>query len=864
MCFSSFLSIGPDLQQVYGLTDEELAKLQKDARRVKNRQHDDDDDDIDDKEQVDDDDDDDDDEEASSSSSTSIDGEITGPGGDDDDDNDSDVSSNVGRGEALDAPTRRLAVLKCDWDRLTAVDLLYVLRSYTPPGGTVHNVTIYPSDFGIERMNEEELRAPDVFAAVDDEARAEIDQVKSDKSGFDLEERVEAPRDDAPALNDTAATRAAASAGKHIVQDDADEERHAEANVGDEEENEHFDENDSDGESGNSGEFEFEEENDDISDSVDTDASDDSSDLAMKELFEGAVARQRAGGSAADEEGTFDGAKLRRYQRDRLKYFYAIAECDSPATAAVVKRECQNIELEATANVLEMRYVPDDMKFDDREPREAASAVPALYKPARWYTPAVSHTSVTLTWDESDRNRTALTTRQWTLQDLVNEEQFAHLLPDSEDGSEFSSAGDLGALLKAGNNGDDDDDDDEESSEVSSATRASRLKELRSKARKARIRKRYAALLDGGSGEGGKADGDSSSSSSSDGEEMEITFQSGLSEKTSALLESRDDAKVKAERTWWEVQQEKQQALKSVRHRAKQEAQAKGMNDEEMRAYIVAEVQNAKKDAAAVNKRDPFESFEQGFEGAPQDFADDEEDREAQPKLSRREARKEARKRERKERRKERKQTAADDEAQQRARDELALVMMPSEAEERGGGGGGDEGFSVAGLLAADNKKLKTGRKARDTDHGPVSKYEFDVADKRFAAVLENPAFAIDPNASQFIDTSGMRDVMSKRAERQAELRDRDAAERQKRRETNKRLRGTGGGAAEAAEASTAASTAPSAAAVNMLIAGIKQRSLGADRLKRPQNDRGNAATTEDDGRPKRPRLLQNKRAQQK
>lgn len=852
------------MQQVYGLTDDEVAKLEKDARRVKNRRDEDadDDDDVDDKVQ-----DDDVDEEASSSSSTSIDGQITGPGGDgdDDDDDNSDVSSNVGRGDALDAPTRRLAVLKCDWDRLTAVDLLCVLRSYTPPGGSVHNVTIYPSDFGIERMNEEELRAPDVFAAVDGAAQAEIDKAKSDKSGFDLEERVEAPRDDAPALNDTAATRAAASAGKHVVQDDSDDERHAAANVGDEDGNDLFDENDSDDESGKSGEFEFEEENDDISDSVDTDASDDSSDLAMKELFEGTVARQRAGGGAADAEGTFDGAKLRRYQRDRLKYFYAIAECDSPATAAAVKRECLNIELEATANVLEMRFVPDDMTFDDREPRESASAVPALYKPARWYTPAVAHTSVTLTWDESDRNRTALTTRQWTLQDLVNEEQFAHLLPDSEDGSEFSSAGDLGALLKAGNN---DDDDDEESSEVSSATRAGRLKELRSKARKARIRKRYAALLDGGSGEGGKAGGDDDSSSS-DGQEMEITFQSGLSEKTSALLESRDDAKIKAERSWWEVQQEKQQALKSVRHRAKQEALAKGMNDEEMRAYIVAEVQNAKKDAAAVNKRDPFESFEQGFESAPKEFADDEEDREAQPKLSRREARKEARKRERKERRKDRKQSAVDEEAQQRARDELALVMMPSEAEERGGGGSGaDEGFSVAGLLAADNKKLKTGRKARDTDHGPVSKYEFDVADKRFAAVLENPAFAIDPNASEFIDTSGMRDVMSKRAERQAEMRDRDAAERQKRRETNKRSRGAGGGAAaaaEAADASTAASTAPSAAAVNMLIAGIKQRSLGADRLKRPQKDRGNnAATTEDDGRPKRPRLLQNKRSEQK
>jgi hypothetical protein len=831
---------------VYGLTDAEAKALEKGSRRVSNKRRDDDDNDSDD-----DDDDNDvddkvrdesDDDDQSSSASTSIDGDVVNDAGafedDDDDDDDSDEqSSSLGRGDPLAAPTRRVAVLNCDWDRVNATDLLYALRSYAPSGGSVHSVTIYPSDFGLERMNEEEMRAPDVFHA-DDDARAEIDRLRSDQGGFEVEERVEAPRDDAPALNDTAATRKSSAAATIVEQDDSDDERQNAAR-GEQQVNEHFDENDSDAESENVDDVELEDEDalPEISSSVDTDESDDSSDLAMKALFEGTMARQRMGGKGVEDDGMFDQTKLRRYQRDRLKYFYAIAEFDSPATAAAVKKECQSVELEATANVFELRFVPDDMTFDDRDPRETATTVPELYKPPRWYTPAVAHTVVSLTWDEADRNRTALTTRQWTVQDLVNEEQFANLLPGSEDGSEFSSAGDLGALLKHN-------DDEEESSEVSSATRASRLKELRSKARKARIRKRYAALLQGGSAEGGGGKDDDDDDSGS--EEMEITFQSGFSDKAAALLEARDDEKARAERTWWEVQQEKQTALKSVRHRAKVEATAKGLNEEQMRAFVIAEVQRAKKDAAAVNSRNPFESFEQGFEDAPQEFADDAEDREANPKLSRRDARREARKRERKERRSTKKPSAAEVEERQRARDELALVMMPNGDGEREA----NEGFSVKGLLQAENKK-RHGKKARDTDHGPVSNFEFDVADTRFAAVLENPAFAIDPNEPAFIDTAGMRDVMSKRAERQAQLRDRDAAERQRRRDANRSARGVGGGAAVEEAAAASKATAPSSAAVNMLIAGIKQRSLGADRLKRPQSQ---AAT--EDGEPKRPRLL--------
>lgn len=194
--------------------------------------------------------------------------------------------------ETGDNTSRRLALCNMDWDRIKATDILVLCSSFLPKEGSVDNVAIYPSEFGKERMKEEDFSGPSELR-------------KSD-------------------LNE-------------------DEEEDAETQQ----------------------------------------------------------------------------AKLRQYQLNRLKYYYAVITCDSITTAEKIYADLDGHDYESSGSKIDLRFIPDDMTFD--EPREVANTLPSadsLYEPEAFVTKALHQSKVECTWDETDRERVRVTRRKFDKEEL--------------------------------------------------------------------------------------------------------------------------------------------------------------------------------------------------------------------------------------------------------------------------------------------------------------------------------------------------------------------------------------------------------------------------------------------------------------
>lgn len=264
---------------------------------------------------------------------------------------------------------------------------------------------------------------------------------------------------------------------------------------------------------------------------------------------------------ASDDNG-FDSEKLRKYELQKLKYYYAIVTCDSVKTASAIFDNCDQLEYETSSNLLDLRYVPDDVAFTNK-PKDVCASVSDTYKPAIFATTALQNTDVKLTWEEDDDNRMELLTRQaeWK----------------NADDNDFS------AYLASENSSDEDEDDaanddSEAEAEVEEETKdeapADKKKEAKLKKLKSRYRKMLLGSDDEDADSAAAGSGDSDSDAGGDemeGGEMEMTFTPGASDILKAKKQRElEEQETPFERYSREKKQQKNQKLHDKRAKSKQ------------------------------------------------------------------------------------------------------------------------------------------------------------------------------------------------------------------------------------------------------------------------------------------------------
>uniref|UniRef100_A0A1A9WCM7 Uncharacterized protein n=1 Tax=Glossina brevipalpis TaxID=37001 RepID=A0A1A9WCM7_9MUSC len=114
--------------------------------------------------------------------------------------------------------------------------------------------------------------------------------------------------------------------------------------------------------------------------------------------------------SDAEEGDDYHMEKLRHYQLSRLRYYYAVVEFDSIGTADQIYKECDGIEYESSATLIDLRFIPEDTNFDENDPTEVCYELPEVnnYNPRQFTTTALQHAKVDLTWDETAADRKEL------------------------------------------------------------------------------------------------------------------------------------------------------------------------------------------------------------------------------------------------------------------------------------------------------------------------------------------------------------------------------------------------------------------------------------------------------------------------
>ncbi|XP_043912127.1 ESF1 homolog [Protopterus annectens] len=240
--------------------------------------------------------------------------------------------------------------------------------------------------------------------------------------------------------------------------------------------------------------------------------------------------------------------KIRDYQFKRLKYFYAVVECDSEETANKIYEECDGLEYESSCCFIDLRFIPDDVTFDEK-PKDVVTDVDlSSYAPKLFTSAVASGTSkVELTWDETDYDRVTSLEKTFKKDELLDLDFQAYLASSSEG------------------------DEEEETTQQDETAEESEKKMKSHKGGEDQISK-YRELL--------KSIKDKDSLHENKDMEMEVTWVPGLKESAEEMVKRKLEGK--DELTVWErYLQKKKENRKEKKNRKSVKAQAEDKSSDE-------------------------------------------------------------------------------------------------------------------------------------------------------------------------------------------------------------------------------------------------------------------------------------------
>ncbi|CAI2351711.1 unnamed protein product [Caenorhabditis sp. 36 PRJEB53466] len=137
---------------------------------------------------------------------------------------------------------------------------------------------------------------------------------------------------------------------------------------------------------------------------------------------------------------------VREYLVNKLKYYYAVITFDSVPTAVAVYEECDGFQFEETGLKMDMRFIPDEMQFEEYRVKEflkAGDVNMTKYKAKKKSKCAITSTGAKIAWDEDDPSRSKKFLQAFN----GDEEAGKDLIVDSDESDDEEKRNTLLALL---------------------------------------------------------------------------------------------------------------------------------------------------------------------------------------------------------------------------------------------------------------------------------------------------------------------------------------------------------------------------------------------------------------------------------